>query len=310
MSVTVSVIMPARNAGDFIKKSIESILNQSYQNLELIVVNDQSTDNTTKILESFLDERLRIVNGPATGISDAFNAGLKIANGQYLCRCDADDLYPMDRIEMQVKWLDAHPENIAVCGMFSSIDPKGRHLVQYNKDTVSESLDGVFAKGGVRTHFCTYMTRTNILKKIGGCRSFFVTAEDIDLQFRLSEQGSIYFLAKNTYFYRLHEASITHTQTNTKRLFFENKAREFHKQRMQIGTDDLQRGVPPELPVQTVEKHSSVNQIHEQLISESWYWHKKKQKLKASQIALKVIKFYPFSIKSWRNFIVIVLKIA
>lgn len=302
--------MPARNAGAFIKESIKSILNQSYKNLELIVVNDQSTDNTLEIIESINDRRLIVIDGPATGISDAFNTGLNFTKGKYFCRCDADDLYPLDRIEEQVNWLELHQNYIAVCGMFSSIDSKGRQLIQYNKDTISSCLDDVFNKGIVRTHFCTFMTRTEVLKEIGGCRAFFVTAEDIDLQFRLSEQGSIYFFAKNMYFYRLHEASITHSQANERRIFYEQTARDFHQQRLKTGSDDLQKGIVHEPPIKKIEKHSSFNQIKEQLISESWYWHKKKKKINAIFVALRVIKFFPFSLKSWKNLILVVLKVA
>lgn len=310
MDNLVSVIMPARNAGAFIKKSIDSILNQSYRNLELIVVNDRSTDNTLKIIESINDSRLIVIDGPASGISDAFNTGLSFAKGKYLCRCDADDLYPLERIEEQVKWLDLHQNYIAICGMFSSIDPKGRKLVQYNKDSISSCLDDVFTNGIVRTHLCTFMSRTEVLKKIGGCRPFFVTAEDIDLQFRLSEQGSIYFLAKNMYFYRLHEASITHSQANERRIFYEQTARDFHQQRLKTGSDDLQNGIVREPPIKKLENHSSVKQIIDQLISEAWYWHKKKQKIKAIVVAVRLIKFYPFSLKSWKNLILIILKVA
>lgn len=310
MSVLVSIVMPAKNAAVFIEKSILSILNQTYKNLELIIINDRSTDNTLEIIQSFDDSRIRVINGPGTGISDAFNTGLAQARGKYLCRCDSDDLYPADRIAEQVDWLETHPEYIAVCGMYSSIDTKNRHLVQYNRGTYSMNLDEKFADGVIRTHFCTFLTRTNVLKNIGGCRTFFVTAEDIDLQFRLSEQGSIYFIAKNTYLYRLHDFSITHNQNNCTREFYESIARKCHQQRLSEGIDDLQKNIIPEIPKATENRRSSENHILNQLISESWYWHGEKQKIKALNTAFKGVRIFPLAIKAWKNILMIGLKPA
>ena len=308
MNPLVSVVMPAKNAAAFIKKSIDSILNQTYHHLELIIINDGSTDNTLNIIQNYTDPRLKIVNGPASGISEAFNAGLTHAKGKYLCRCDSDDLYPVNRIEEQIAWLESHPDYIAVCGMYSSIDIKDRHLIQYNRDTVTENIDHKFSNGVVRTHFCTFMTRTDVLKELKGCRSFFVTAEDIDLQLRLSEKGKIYYIAHNAYQYRLHDLSITHSQSNAKRKFYENFARQCHQQRLQGRKDDLDKGETPDIPENCDKTHSSENHILNQMISESWYWHGRKQKIKAFKAALRVLTIYPSTIKAWKNFLLIGVK--
>lgn len=309
MSELVSVLMPAKNASFFIAKSIRSILNQSYKNLELIIINDKSTDNTLEIVQSFNDSRIRVIDGPGTGIANAFNTGLAAAKGVFLSRCDADDIYPPARLDMQVTWLTKNPNYIAVCGMYSSIDDKDRHLIQYNRDTCSMKLDDKFSNGIVRTHFCTFLTRVNILREIGGCRPFFVTAEDIDLQFRLSEKGSIYFLATNAYQYRLHDLSITHNQSNNKREFYESIARKCHEQRRKGGVDDIQRGFVPTGPEGDSIPKSTENHILDQLISEAWYWHSRKEKFKSLHAAIKVIKIYPFAIKAWRNILIVGLKI-
>lgn len=309
MTELVSVLMPAKNAAAFIAKSIRSILSQSYQNLELIIINDKSTDNTLEVIQSINDPRIRVIDGPGTGISNAFNTGLTAARGQFLCRCDADDLYPPTRLDNQVSWLTDNPKYIAVCGMYSSIDIKDRHLIQYNRETYSMDLDHKFANGVVRTHFCTFLTRINVLREIGGCRPFFVTAEDIDLQFRLSEKGSIYFLATNAYLYRLHNLSITHNQSNNAREFYENIARKCHEQRRNFGVDDIQKGIVPTEPEGYSSPKSTETHILDQLISESWYWHDRKEKFKSFNAAIKVIKIYPFAIKAWRNIFIVGLKL-
>ncbi|WP_289281969.1 glycosyltransferase family 2 protein, partial [Methylophaga sp. UBA5088] len=103
MSDLVSVIMPARNAGAFIKQSIESILQQTYTNFELIIVDDQSTDDTRNIAEGVIDARVTVVYGKAEGIASAINIGLKHAKGKYFCRCDSDDLFPENRLKIQAE---------------------------------------------------------------------------------------------------------------------------------------------------------------------------------------------------------------
>ncbi len=310
MNVRVSIIMPARNAAAFIKASIESILNQTYSNLELIIINDRSTDDTLEIIEQFDDDRIKVLTGNASGISNAFNLGLKHAKGYYLCRCDADDIYPDDRLDIQVKWLDEHPDYVAVCGMFASIDKRNRQLVQYLRGSKSRNIDSEFLQMKTITHYCTFLTRTEYLQVIDGCRSFFVTGEDIDLQLRLSSQGKIFFLAENFYYYRLHNISITHTQSNSHRKFYESVARECHKQRLSGEIDSVDKGVslnPLALPED--EPMDTKTKIINQLISESWYFHKEKKKSKAFEIALRLIRFYPFEFCSWRNAVLILIKV-
>lgn len=309
MSKMVSVIMPARNAGDYIEHSIDSILRQTYSEFELIIIDDQSIDNTREVASGYQDSRVKVVDGPGTGISAAFNAGLEAAVGEYFCRCDADDIYPHDRIETQVNWLEEHSDYIAVCGMYASIDKKGRHLIQYHRDNESKNIDAEFLKQKTITHYCTFMTRTDSLRAIGGCREFFVTGEDIDLQLRLSDQGKIFFLSKNFYYYRLHDISITHTQPNSHREFYESVARKCHRQRLLGQNDSVEQGVEITSDMITIDQpHNSSTKIFNQLLSESWYWHKHNNKWRAVLEAAKLIKFYPFRFAAWKNILLIIIK--
>src|SRR6476469_7091894 len=110
----VSVVMPMRNAERFVAESLRSLLALRGQGegfeLEVIVVDDGSTDRSAEVVRGLNDGRVRIVPGPQRGISAAFNVGLAAALGQILTRCDADDLYPPDRLDWQVRWLAEHPE--------------------------------------------------------------------------------------------------------------------------------------------------------------------------------------------------------
>ncbi len=301
--------MPARNAGAFIKQSIESILQQTYTNFELIIVDDQSTDDTRNIAEGVIDARVTVVYGKAEGIASAINIGLKHAKGKYFCRCDSDDLFPENRLKIQAEWLDKHHEYIAVCGSYSSIDSKGRHIIQYHKNTRSRCIDSHFMDGQVITHFGTFMVKTSALRAIGGCRTFFETAEDIDLQLRLSQQGAIFFIADNFYQYRLHHFSITHNQLNSRRIFFEDYAKQCHLQRLEVGKDDLMMGRKPEIPDSIeLETKTADEHITNQLISESWYWFNTGDYKQAFKSGFRLVSMSPLKWLSWRNYMLLIFK--
>lgn len=112
----VSVLIPVYNASKFIEESINSILYQSYQDLEVILVDDCSLDNSVELIKSFSDDRIRLIELKENkGIGGALNAGLKISSGKYILRMDADDIALPDRVSKQVKFMENHPD-IGVSG--------------------------------------------------------------------------------------------------------------------------------------------------------------------------------------------------
>ena len=115
MEPRVSVILPTLQSESHIQTAIASILNQTYTDYELIVVDDGSTDHTRDIIETFDDPRIELVDGPRTGLANALNLGIKTAKGEYLARMDSDDISIPGRLEKQVAFMDSHPD-IAVCG--------------------------------------------------------------------------------------------------------------------------------------------------------------------------------------------------
>lgn len=107
----VSVLMPVYNAAPFVEQAVRSILQQTFTDLELIVVDDGSTDGSAQIVAAIADPRLRLVRQPTNaGIVAALNTALEHARGEYLARMDADDISEPQRIERQVAFLDQHPD--------------------------------------------------------------------------------------------------------------------------------------------------------------------------------------------------------
>ena len=270
----VSIIMPMLNAEAYVSKTLASLLLEHETPIEVIVVNDKSTDQSLERVLAFSDERIRVIDGASRGISACMNAGLAVARGAVIMRCDADDLYPADRISRQMAWLSAHPGSSAVCGLFSTIDSRGRPVSDLRCGTEPCDITSELRQGTVRTHFCTYAVRAESIRKVGGFREYFESAEDIDMQFRLGESGRIGYVPELFYFYRLHATSITHKQSTVLREFFNRTAHDFQTQRRRAGLDELQRGHPPSKP-QTAQSAPLSANAHVQalLLGRAWHEH-------------------------------------
>ena len=107
----VTVLLPAYNSEAFVRESLQSILDQTFTDFELIVIDDASTDGTVALVKAFQDSRIRLVQKPHnTGYTDSLNNGIRLARGRYIARMDADDISLPHRFQKQVQFLDAHPD--------------------------------------------------------------------------------------------------------------------------------------------------------------------------------------------------------
>ena len=246
----ISVVIPMRNAEAFAAAAVRSVLAQAGAGvaLDVVVVDDGSTDRSADRVRALRDDRVRVVPGPRRGISAAFNAGLAEARGDLLARCDADDLYPPGRLARQAAWLDDKPGHVAVCGGYGMVSASGRPVHEPFEDDGRRDVTAELLSGVGRSHVCAYLFRTAVLRDLGGCREWFETSEDADLQFRLAAAGPVGYDPAVAYLYRLHGQSITHTGRAARREFFASAARQFLDQRRATGTDDLGRGTPPTPP--------------------------------------------------------------
>lgn len=307
----VSIIVPMYNAEAFISATLASILQERDIPLEVVVVNDGSTDASLERVHALDDRRVRVIHGPCQGIAAALNAGMAEARGEIVMRCDADDLYPPHRLSRQVEWLSEHPEFGAVCGSFATVDLKGRTITHFNSRGEAKEITEELRNGITRTHLCTFAVRAEVLRASGGCRQYFYTAEDIDLQLRLGELCRVWYIPDIQYNYRLHDTSITHTQSNVERVFFESIAREFQRQRLGQGCDDLQRGCPP-TPPQGGEKSPKKAAEHTQdlLIGSAWQEHQAGHKPQALAIGIRSVVAQPSNINAWRSLLALAVKPA
>ncbi len=306
----ISIIMPMRNAELYVKKAIYSIIDGGYEEFEIIIINDGSTDNSLKIVKQINDPRILVIPGDCNGIAAAFNKALEYAKGDIVARCDADDLYVKGRLEWQVTWLHNHPEYDGVCSNFSMIDFKDEVVNDtLNSSQHSEEITFELTSGITRTHYCSYAIKTDVLRRIRGCREYFITAEDIDLQLRIGENAKIWYEDKVSYYYRLHEVSITHSQPNNQRVFFEETAREFQKQRGINKFDDLEKGCPPIPPEKSdAKQHTAKEHIKKMLVASAWKQHNIGNRKKALIGLLKALKINLIDFTIWKMIIAMVFK--
>ena len=115
-SPVVSVLMPVYNGEKYLREAIDSILSQSFDDFEFLIINDGSTDRSVDIIESYSDPRIRLLhNKKNMGISPTLNRGLDLSYGIYIARMDCDDISMSDRLAKQVEFMDSHPE-VGICG--------------------------------------------------------------------------------------------------------------------------------------------------------------------------------------------------
>lgn len=308
----VSVIVPIYNAEPFISATLDSMLQECDIPMEVVVVNDGSTDGSLQRVQAISDERVRIIEGPGKGgAATAMNLGLTAARGEIIMRCDADDLYAPQRLARQVGWLTRHPEFGALCGSFSTIDNRGRLIASLNCGEDAEEITEELRKGITRTHFGTFAVRVEVLQALGGSRQYLNTAEDIDLQLRIGELCRVWYVPEIQHFYRLHDTSLTHKQSKVEREFFESLAREFQRQRRTQGSDDLQRGCPP-TPPQGSSKSvmKSAEHAQELMMGSAWGEHRAGHKLRALVIGIRSVVAMPSNLAAWRSLVALAVKPA
>jgi glycosyltransferase involved in cell wall biosynthesis len=182
----VSVLMPARNAERLIGEAIQSMQAQSLRSWELIVVDDRSTDGTAAIVRRHAasDERIRLVRGPGQGVSAARNAGLAHATGRWTAMLDADDIACPERLELQVRFLQANPDVVGVAGraflFVASGKPIGLSAVTRPTDRAELAA---LKRSGELIVLChsAIMWKADRLLALGGFREDFPQAEDTEL---------------------------------------------------------------------------------------------------------------------------------
>lgn len=208
----VSVIIPVYNANGFLPAALESVLNQTYKDFEIIAIDDGSGDDSYKILKDYAkrDSRLRVFrNRRNLNISNTLNRGIKLARGRYIARMDADDIALPKRLSRQIKFLIAHPKVIILGGQVKTININGKtigcKLFPVTDQAIRESL---FTTNPIQ-HPTAVINRTLLPKDFSWYSPALPPAEDYDLFFRLGQYGLYHNLDHFILKYRQYLGSAT-----------------------------------------------------------------------------------------------------
>jgi glycosyltransferase involved in cell wall biosynthesis len=200
--------MSVHNGDRFLAQAMESILNQSYEDLEFVVIDDGSADNTPAILEAYkrLDRRVRYFRQRDGGLGNALslNKGSRLARGEYVAIMDADDVAFVDRLEKEVTFLDQHPKIALVGGAIAYIDQKGKPTGFIVRNPAKDREIKKTLLGGNCIAHPTAMIRKEAFHAVSGYRTAFLSAFDFDLFLRMAEQFEVANLQDCVLYYRIH----------------------------------------------------------------------------------------------------------
>lgn len=209
----VSTIVPAFNAERYLDLAIDSILSQTYSNIEVLIVDNASTDKTADIINAY-GARVRYLREETKGPAAARNRGLAEAQGEYIAFLDSDDLWLPDKTERQVEYLTEHPEYGVCYSHYEYIDENGE--LYHNTWAKHSTQTGVVFEDLLRHELQlgigTMMIRRSSLHEAGNFNEKLITAEDTDLFIRLAKYNQFGYIPGPVARYRSHKESLTKQQ--------------------------------------------------------------------------------------------------
>lgn len=226
----ISVVMPVYNGERFLIDAIKSILNQSLSNFEFLIIDDGSIDNTMSIINSFTDNRIRVIKqNENKGIVDALNKGIDAARGQYIARMDADDIALERRFEKQYSFMQSNPLT-AVCGTQAFfIDDQSESIGELRTATNNDEISVNMIFNNSFIHSSTFF-KSDILKEYKYSKEYQY-AEDFHLFMRISLDHPVANLPDFLCCYRNHNNSTTNT-LNDKMQRSKHKTQEYLLRRL------------------------------------------------------------------------------
>lgn len=205
----ITVLMPAYNAEKYINKAICSVLTQTFTDFELLIINDGSTDNTEKIIRSFSDDRIRLINQSNQGIAGALNMGLMNANAKLVARFDADDICMPDRLLVQYNFLSTHPDHIIVGSDADYIDMNENYVFTCRLPAhTNEEIQELTLNKCPFIHSAVLFRKEPIIQA-GGYDTHAYSFEDHLLWSRVIKLGKAYNLSQTLLKVRLNPESIS-----------------------------------------------------------------------------------------------------
>lgn len=205
----VSVLMPVYNGESYLDQALKSILDQTYKNIEIVIIDDGSFDKSIEIIKYYmgLDGRVKAYFLPHSGLVATLNYGLEKCKGNFVVRMDADDIALPNRVERLFSCI-VRSQLLVVGSAISLMDESGKRLRDGNVPVGVENVKNRLRHSSCIFHPTVIFRRESVLS-VGGYRSQFKAAEDYDLWLRLAEKGEVNNVSDVLLLYRVHASSVS-----------------------------------------------------------------------------------------------------
>jgi len=205
----ISIIIPAYNAEKTIQETIKSVLNQTFSDFELIIINDGSQDSTLEIVSTFQDPRLKVYSYSNAGLSATRNRGIFLAKGEYISFIDADDLWTVDKLESQFKALQENPKAAVAYSWTAHIDESSQFLrsgpqAAFNDDVYAKLFLEDFIGNGSNP-----LIRAQAFDEVGNFDESLLAVEDWDMWLRLAARYHFVAVPYPQILYRMSVSSMS-----------------------------------------------------------------------------------------------------
>ncbi len=226
MKPKISILLPSYNYQAYITIAIESVIKQTYQNWELIIIDDGSKDDSIKVIKKYKDKRIRLYTQENKGVSKTLNKAFDLSKGEYICFLDADDFYHPEKLEKQLSLIESGYD--IVTSHVSAVDKDGLPSNDkffdfwwntYNPNKVfGENIEYNFFNGN---YLCksALMMRKNLFQKYGKFNTNLITSYDLELWLKMIAHIKIGVYKEKLTFYRWH--GLNETTTNSFRMKIE-----------------------------------------------------------------------------------------
>ena len=212
--------MPVYNSEKYIVDALFSVLKQTYDDFEFIIIDDASTDNSTKLIKNIKDTRIKLyINELNRGISYSLNRGLQICKGQYIARMDSDDICAPDRFKMQLEFMDNNPMT-DICGTnIALINNTGDFINEHTYSSIDKNIKTDLFFGMTPLAHSSVMFRKSFVDKYGlYYKNGAMYAEDYDLYCRYCERCTFSNIPETLLYYRQHNLSVSKQYKKIQRL--------------------------------------------------------------------------------------------
>lgn len=286
----LTVLMPVYNGEAYLMAAVESILEQTYNHFDFIIINDGSTDQSLNILQNLSkkDKRIKLISRENKGLVQTLNEGLALVNTPFVARMDADDIALPTRFEKQMQYLTKNSDCLLLGTRVIIIDKDGDEICEMGDYFSHTEIDqGLLESKGQLIYHPSVIFRKAVVDQLGGYSHEYPHVEDLDLFLKISELGKIENLREPLLKYREHITKVGHLYSHQQIVEINHVLRDAHARRKLPYKE-----IPVNLP-------NSPNKIDRW---EVWAWWA----LNAGNIrtarkyAFKILFFSPFSLQSWR----------